>query len=538
MKTPFDSAVAALRTVYNRFDPAATPLKHRALARLAKTAPMQNKSLLRCHEMLLFTCAHPADPAVLALAERELARLAAFLKRHRNRLAALLTNQGLPFAPTLTRFSHDCVRWLLAHPHCRIEIDHAGEPALDLNAVLALTLPPLERSETTAGLDNDALLDALRVPKARHLEFFVNELSRFDAQPYVKDHLFDALDLFVRVTPTDRAFSKAYNRLPIGSVYFQGELVRSFDHVALMNSALPPPRALDADGLARVVEVVKNTMTLTSRETDPATYLDERSLRVFDLERGLAVAIFGMTPQRQLPLESYVGFTLFKNGMPAAYGGSWVLGARANFGMNIFEPYRGGESGFMMCEVLRVYRQMFGVQYFEVDAHQFGLDNPDGIASGAFWFYYRYGFRPLDKQLASLARSEKEKIASRKGYRSSEKTLLRFTGSNVALNFDTAIPPRLEKLTASVTRMVQREYGANRIAAERDCVARLEARTPVASGLGADQRAVLAEVALLARALKVDDPHRLDALARMVHVKPADPYAYQQLLLDFFGRAH
>ena len=61
-------------------------------------------------------------------------------------------------------------------------------------------------------------------------------------------------------------------------------------------------------------------MALTGRETDPATYLDARSLRIFDLERGLSVAIFGMTPERQLVLESYVGFTLFKNGLPVAYG--------------------------------------------------------------------------------------------------------------------------------------------------------------------------------------------------------------------------
>ena len=92
-----------------------------------------------------------------------------------------------------------------------------------------------------------------------------------------------------------------------------------------------------------------------------------------------------------------------KHGFPAAYGGSWILGRRANFGMNIFEPYRGGESGMMMCQVLRAYRQAFRADYFEVDAHQFGLDNPDGIASGAFWFYHRHGFRPTDADLAALA---------------------------------------------------------------------------------------------------------------------------------------
>ena len=61
---------------------------------------------------------------------------------------------------------------------------------------------------------------------------------------------------------------------------------------------------------------------------------------------------------------------LFGITIPVAYGGSWIMGERAAFGMNIFEPFRGGESGFMMCQVLRTYRQTFGVRYFEVHAHQ------------------------------------------------------------------------------------------------------------------------------------------------------------------------
>ena len=123
-----------------------------------------------------------------------------------------------------------------------------------------------------------------------------------------------------------------------------------------------------------------------------------------------------MPAQRQLALESYVGFTLFKNGLAAAYGGAWLLGPRAAFGMNIFEPYRGGESGFMMCQVLRTYRQLFGASCFEVDAHQFGLDNPDGITTAAFSFYYRLGFRPLDPTLRAVAELQRQKMRRQPSY--------------------------------------------------------------------------------------------------------------------------
>lgn len=94
---------------------------------------------------------------------------------------------------------------------------------------------------------------------------------------------------------------------------------------------------------------------------------------------------------------------MFKNGLPIAYGGSWIWADQAKFGLNILEPYRGGESGYVMCQLLRVYQQVFGLKMIEVDAYQFGLDNPDGIRSGAYWFYYRYGFRSMTEALCLLA---------------------------------------------------------------------------------------------------------------------------------------
>lgn len=536
MKTAFSTAVGDLRAVHNRFDIDATARTMACLTRLHGMPMRQGAALLAYHETLLFVRAHPANQALLTAVERELRRLAAYMKLQRGQHLPALLNEGLPFADTVTRFSHDGVRWLLSHPHCKVSIDHFAEPTADLNAVLRLTLPSLERNETTASLGNDDLLDALHVRRGRRLAFLVSELGRLDAQPYVKDHLFDSLDLFIKVAPSDAAFSKAYNRLPGGPVFFQPDLLRQFDARALMEHALPAQREQGAASRSRATLVLKNTMALTSRETDPATYLDEGSLRLYDLERGLSVALFGMTASRQLPLESYVGFTLFKNGLPVAYGGAWVLGERANFGMNIFEPYRGGESGYMMCQVLRAYRQAFGVQYFEVDAHQFGLDNPEGIATGAFWFYYRYGFRPLSRPLALLAQSEKDRLDRRKGYRSSEKILLRFTESNIGLNFGANVPAQLFDVTTRVGHMVRKLYTGDRVAAERDCVRLFMTRATLPRSLNEDECRVLVEVALIARALEIDDAQGLQMLASMVKTKPVDLYGYQKLLLAFFSQ--
>lgn len=533
MKSPFARAVASLKPRINGFDASSIAAVRGWLLRIGRMPLPQSPALIDYYDALLFLSAHPADRSLLGAVNRELRRIAQFLHQQRGQHAGLLTNHGLPYVDMVCRFSHNCVQWLLRHPGCRARIDSYQDATADLNAVLRLTLPSLERSHTTAGLDNGELLEALQVPPKQHLAFIAAQLQAFDAQPYVKDHLYDALGIFLRITPKTSSFSKAGNRLTHPGVFFHTGLMRQFDAPALMDAALPAARAMDDAARKQAIQVLKNTMALTVRETDPGTYLDPSSLRIYDLERGITVALFGMTAPRQLPLESYVGFTAFKNGLPVAYGGSWLFGPGANFGMNIFEPYRGGESGYLMCQIIRTYRQAFGIDCFEVDAHQFGLDNPDGIASGAFWFYYRYGFRPLSGELAQLALREKRRMATNPGYRSSNKTLLRFTGSNVALNFSQTSVPQLSDLTTAVTDMVVREFGGDRQAAEQACVKAFRTRVKLPQKLDADQLQVCTEVALVAAALRVEGVGRLRLLARMVTLKPNDLSGYQMALRRF-----
>ena len=400
-----------------------------------------------------------------------------------------------------------------------------------------LTLPPLERADTTAGLDNDALLQRLRVPPSRRLAVVLAELARLDDQPFVKDLLFEQLDAWVRVQPRSRALSKAFNRLPLAQpLYVQTELLRRFDPAELMGRRLPRPRPLDAPGRDAVLATVRRALLLMQRETDPATYANPRTLRVYDLERGLSVVLLDMVPARQLPLESYVGFMLFKNGLAVAYGGAWMLGGRAAFGMNIFESYRGGESGFMMCQVLRAYRQSFGLRHIEVDAYQFGLDNPDGIASGAYWFYYRHGFRSVDPVLARLAEREQQRMRRQPGHRSSARTLHAFTGSSVALTVGNGpVPPALHELTEPVTAWIARQHHGNRAAAEAAArQAFADAGLPARAWSAPGRAAV--DMALLAAAHGLREPATRALLAAMARARPLDAWRYQRLLQDLLAR--
>jgi len=310
-------------------------------------------------------------------------------------------------------------------------------------------------------------------------------------------------------------------------------MLKKFDHVTLLNTSLPEPKKLSDRELNEAIDVVKNSMALTLRETDPITYMDPASFRLYELERGISIAIYGMVSNRQLPLESYVGYTLFKNGFQAAYGGGWVFGQRSLFGINITESLRGGESGYILIQLLRVYRQVFNVNYFEVEPYQYGLDNPEGIQSGAFWFYYRYGFRPLDKKLNAIAFAEHQKIISKKGYRTSSKTLEQFTESNIGMNLGKEVPMTAADIMKKVKNMIATKYQGNRTLAIQKCVANFNHKTEKLIYLNTAEKHVLEEVALVAESLNLTNPVKLNILSKMIRVKPADLYEYQSLLLAF-----
>src|SRR6185295_3493835 len=67
---------------------------------------------------------------------------------------------------------------------------------------------------------------------------------------------------------------------------------------------------------------------------------------------------------------------------------------------------------------------------------QIGFENEEGIASGAFWFYRKLGFRPTQREALQLAQKEEEKIRTRRGYRTSAATLRKLARSPMIFELD------------------------------------------------------------------------------------------------------
>lgn len=528
----FATLVRTLRAAASNFGAGAAEARLTHLRLLQATPLPVQRSLAEYVDALLFLRAHPVDVVADSHARAELDRVADVLQRASARARRALANTGLPFATTTYAFTHDLLRWMRRSPRYDVALASLGAARGRLNETLQFTLPAIEREITTVGWTQRELLREL-VGTGDPLAFLLAELARLDEQPLLKDHLFDALGVEATLTPRSRDFSIAFNRVDLEPTFHHDALLRRFDVRELLDRPLPAPRALTSRQRAGIVAAVRDSLALLLRETDPSTYMDERTLRWYPLERGVAVAIYALAPSRQLPLESYVGYTLFKNGYPAAYGGAWVYGRRALFGINVFPPFRGGESGFVLCQLLRTYRQAFGVDTFEVEPYQYGAGNPEGLTSGAFWFYHRHGFRPVDPDLRALAEREHAKIAAGRGHRSSLATLRRFTESNVELALVAGpSPPRVADARERVTAMIRDRWGGDRGAALAACRREFAARAGLKRlPTGAAAR-VLDEIAPWAVADCIEDPAALAVLVRMLREKPRGPYEYQRLLLE------
>ena len=483
---------------------------------------------------LFFMLAYPSSKADEKLAAKKLTVLSNALKVKTAKFRNHLLNSGLPFMEINVQFTHDCLIWLQQHPHANVAFQNFIDDKVNLSELLSLTLNVAERAETTAGLNAANLLMSLGVQQPMTLDFLLNEFQRV-SQPLVKDYLFDKVGLQCTIKPKNKFFSLAYNRFKIADTFYHREIVKRFDHYELVNKTLPATEKLSMQQQNKLVLTIKNAMALTNRETDTVTYMDENTLHYYQLERGISVAIYGMTSQRQLPFESYIGYTLFKNGFPCAYGGGWVFGKRALFGINIFEWFRGGESGMVLCQLLRVYRQVFDIDYFEVEPYQYGLDNPDGITSGAFWFYYKYGFCPVDKVLKKIAEREFQKITTDKNYRTPEKILLRFTESNIALILEKVNQTTIVEVTSLISRMIRKQFKGNRMQAERECVSLFLQKAQRVVNRTENSEALL-EVALLCEAYKIKDDETINLLYTMAQTKPVNPYDYQSMLLKFLEK--
>ena len=130
-------------------------------------------------------------------------------------------------------------------------------------------------------------------------------------------------------------------------------------------------------------------------------------------------------------LESVYGMLTLKNGVPIGYVLVSALFGSSEIAYNVFETFRGGESGHVYGAVLATAHHLFGSDTFTIYPYQLGDDNDEALQSGAWWFYQKVGFRPRDAAALRLMRREQAAMAKRPRHRSTIPTLRRLARANL-----------------------------------------------------------------------------------------------------------
>jgi hypothetical protein len=439
--------------------------------RLARAGEVQS-----LHEILCFLRAYPDDPEVLRLVDRLLGGFErrSDLRRHRD----ALEDTGIAGTTIHYRFFWEMARWLARRWPEQLAIDW---DELDDPSRLERFLPLLVAYYEAPALDVIDLpirkwLDKLKGRGETDASFLIRRFDALRADSFGKETLYDDVDVPIRILPGPGTPSRTLARYKDDPVVFQAEpLLRG--RPSLKDELRRPPhrvRTVSPREGRKLVDLAREAMVTRSRDLDAFAYADPRDVRLVDCGDGLQFACYGMTPERRLLFEAVYGFLTLKNGVPIGYVLSSALFGSSEIAYNVFETYRGGEAARVFGRVIAMVRHLFGSDAFAIDPYQLGHGNSEGLQSGAWWFYYKLGFRPDDPDIRRVLRGELKRMKARPRHRSSVATLEKLSSDYVYFfpgreRQDVMGRIDLGPVSLRLSRYVAERFGADREKAGREC---------------------------------------------------------------------
>jgi hypothetical protein len=480
------SAAAALRALERTRDDYGAGSGGRKRALLAVLANGRLRSageVRRLHEALCFLRAYPDDAPVLQVVEQMLAGFdrRADLRAHREALA----HGGIAGTTTWYPFFWPTARWLAGRWPERLRLDRNDADAeKSLGRAAPLLVTPHEAvALREARLAGYAALDRLRARGETDATFLVRRVEALAGDDFTREAFYDAINPSCLLLAGDDTPARTREKFGPAPVVFRSAPLRR-GRPDLRDEMRRPPQSVRrlpaADG-ERLVELARGAMVGRSRDLDAFAYGNARDTWLVDDGGGRAFGLVGMVAERRAPLAAIYGGLTLSNGVPIGYVQADVVGRSAAVSFNTFETFRGGEAAFTFGRMLAVLRHVFGVDAFSIEPYQLGEGNDEGIDSGAWWFYFKLGFRPRAATARELAAAEVSRMQSQPAYRSPPATLRRLAAHHVFFDLDarrrTPLPP-LASIGLRVARLLAAR-GDDRDAAN----ARVQADAAAALGL-------------------------------------------------------
>jgi hypothetical protein len=433
-------------------------------------------AVARLHECLCFLRAYPDDARVLGRVEALLEGFErrADLKRH----AAELENSGIAGTAITYPFFTEMARWLAARWPDALTV---AWDEFESQERLEGFLQELLLFGESPGLDEWTFpmrewCARLKRADESDAAFLVRRFAALPVGATLSEWLYQEMGLTLTLAPASGTPSRTRARAAGLPVVFQtGPLDRARPELARVVREEPlAVRELSPRAGAQLIELARGAMLTRSRDLDVFSYGDPHDVRLVDWGGGLQFAAIGALPERRLLLESVYGFLTLKNGVPIGYVLNSALYGSAEIAYNVFETFRGGEAAHVYGRVLATVRALFGSDSFTVYPYQLGGDgNAEGLASGAWWFYQKLGFRARDAGVLRTMERELARLATRPRARTSIATLRRVAEHNVywhagAERDDVIGILPLSKVGLALSDALARRWGSDRESAQRE----------------------------------------------------------------------
>ena len=401
-----------LRVIRNAYAADLEREKRDLLSALSAKAPIAANRLRALHDDLLFLLAFPGAAETRRVAMRMRADLARHLDRLESAERGRFDDTGVAGSVTRHLYPFPVAQWIAKRARGEAEIDwrNFADPSLLDHALRAILCASEGEAFDSGDISTRAWVRLARPRDARSdLEWLLDAMAALPAA---------RADELWAMSEAPIAWRLAASKWSVTRNFLNGTPV-------IMRRAMrrPPPdparrimeplreiERLKPAQARRVIEVARAALAARCREVVAITYPNPEEVYWCDLGEGVALAVIGVAPWHRLNLETNTGYLLLSNGVPIGYGGVTPLFRQANTGINIFDPFRGGEAAFLWVEMLRAFRTLYGVSRFIINGYQFGEGNAEAINSGAYWFYYRLGFRPDNAARLKLAEREAARL--------------------------------------------------------------------------------------------------------------------------------
>jgi hypothetical protein len=403
------------------------------------------ESLIRFHDLLLFLRAFPQSRKVAYLADDLLTGMVRQVERLQASGADLEQFDdeefsGIAGTTISDNFTYDVARWLAQRYPQQLTVEWNFE---EQSRPMGVTLPrfiPLLEDDSLVEADTpffDWMANAAGGP-TKILPWLLQRVADTPLTRLQRTSLYDSLAVNVTWKLGNSAASRTHARRKVSRMFYHRQPLLRRNQVSLageMDSPPLPVRKLSRRQGEDMLDMTRTALTVRYRELYGTTRGDPNQIFQADVGRGVQIFLWGLPPERRLPLRAYHAGLTLKNGVPINYIEGISLFEWMEVGFNTFYAFRDGETAWIYSKVLHFLHQLAGVTCFSVYPYQLGHENEEAIKSGAFWFYRKLGFRPGRPELLAITRKEEAKMRRDPAHRTSSRILRKLAAEHVFYEF-------------------------------------------------------------------------------------------------------